>query len=283
MEYETIKFELQENGIGFLTFTRAEKANAMSFQMVEELHSIFDALMINLDCRVLIIKAEGKVFNAGQDLNDGTILKQKKKPERFKKYYFLDIPEVLKSFMYYQWRIADLIVKMRKISQPIIAMVQGAAMGAGFSFTLATDIRIASKEAKFNAAYINLGLTGSDMGSSYFLPRLIGMSRAAELLYTGRFVDAEEAEKIGLVYKLIKGDESKLLEAATEIAEELLTKSPLGLRMTKQAINLTLDSPSLETMIQFENRGQVLSGSSEDMWVAFYAYMEKRKAKFPLR
>ena len=281
MEYETIKFELQENGIGFLTFTRAEKANAMSFQMVEELHSIFDALMINLDCRVLIMKAEGKVFNAGQDLNDGSILKQKKKPERLKKYYFLDIPEVLKSFMYYQWRIADIIVKMRKISQPIIAMVQGAAMGAGFSITLATDIRIASKEAKFNAAYINLGLTGSDMGSSYFLPRLIGMSRAAELLYTGRFVDAEEALKIGYILKIVEKD--KLLESALEIAEELLSKSPLGLRMTKQAINLTLDSPSLETMIQFENRGQVLSGSSEDIWEAFYAYMEKRKAKFPLR
>ena len=283
MEYETIKFELQENGIGFLTFTRAEKANAMSFQMVEELHSILDALMVNLDCRVLIMKAEGKVFNAGQDLNDGSILKQKKKPARLKKYYFLDIPEVLKSFMYYQWRIADLIVKMRKISQPIIVMVQGAAMGAGFSITLATDIRIASKEAKFNAAYINLGLTGSDMGSSYFLPRLIGMSRAAELLYTGRFVDAEEAERIGLVLKVVKGDKNDLLTAAIEIAEELLTKSPLGLRMTKQAINLTLDSPSLETMIQFENRGQVLSGSSEDIWEAFYAYMEKRKPKFALR
>lgn len=281
MEYETLKFELQENGIGFLTFTRADKANAMSFQMVEELHSIFDELMINLDCRVLIMKAEGKVFNAGQDLNDGSILKQKKKPEHLKKHYFLDVPEVLKSFMYYQWRIAELIVKMRKISQPIIAMVQGAAMGGGFSITLATDIRIASKEAKFNAAYINLGLTGSDMGSSYFLPRLIGMSRAAELLYTGRFFDAEEALKIGYILKIVEKD--RLLESALEIAEELLSKSPLGLRMTKQAINLTLDSPSLETMIQFENRGQVLSGSSEDIWEAFYAYMEKRKAKFPLR
>ena len=136
-------------------------------------------------------------------------------------------------------------------------------------------------EAKFNAAYINLGLTGSDMGSSYFLPRLIGVSRAAELLYSGRFFNAEEALKIGYILKIVEKD--KLLESALEIAEELLSKSPLGLRMTKQAINLTLDSPSLETMIQFENRGQVLSGSSEDIWEAFYAYMEKRKPKFPLR
>ena len=281
MEYETLKFELQENGIGFLTFTRAEKANAMSFQMVEDLHSIFDALMINLDCRVLIIKAEGKVFNAGQDLTEGTVLTQNKIPRRFKKYYFLDTPEVLKAFMYYQWRISDLIVKMRKISQPIIAMVQGAAMGAGFSLSSACDIRIASKEAKFNAGYINIGLTGADMGSSYFLPRLIGMSRAAELLYTGRFFEADEALKIGYILKIVEKD--KLLESALEIAEELLSKSPLGLRMTKQAVNLTLDSPSLETMIQLENRGQVLSGSSKDFLEAAFAYMEKRKPKFPLR
>ena len=281
MEYETIKFELQENGIGFLTFTRAEKANAMSFQMVEDLHSILDELMINLDCRVLIMKGEGKVFNAGQDLNDATILTSKKKPDHLKKYHFLDVPEVLKSVMYYQWRIADFIVKMRKISQPIIAIIQGPAIGAGFSITMATDIRIASKNAKFNAGYINIGLTGSDMASSYFLPRLIGMSRAAELLYTGRFFNAEEALKIGYILKIV--EEDKLLESALEIAEELLSKSPLGLRMTKEAINLTLDSPSLETIIQLENRGQVLSSSSNDVLEALYAYREKRKPKFPLR
>jgi len=281
MEYETIKFELQNNGIGFLTFKRPEKSNAISFQMVEELHSLFDRLMINLDCRVLIMKSEGKTFNAGQDLNDATVLKSKRKPGHLKKYYFLNTPDVLKSFMYYQWRIAEIIVKMRKISQPIIAMIQGPAMGAGFSLTLATDIRIASKGAKFNAAYINIGLTGSDMASSYFLPRLIGMSRATELLYTGRFFNSEEALKIGFITKIV--DEDMLLESAIEVAEELLLKSPLGLRMTKQAINISLDSPSLETIIQLENRGQVLSGSSKDVIEAFNAYLEKRKPKFPLR
>jgi len=281
MEFETIKFELEENGIGILTFNRPEKANAMSFQMVEDLHSLLDKLMINLDCRVLIINSEGTVFNAGQDLSDATVLKTKKKPDHLKKYYYLDIPEVIKSFMYYQWRIADLIVKMRKISQPIIALVQGAAMGAGFSIAMAADIRIAGKNAKFNAGYINIGLTGSDMGSSYFLPRLIGMSRASELLYTGRFLGAEEAFKIGFVLKIV--EEEKLFESAMELAREMLAKSPLGLRMTKQAINLSLDSPSLETIIQLENRGQVLGGSSKDVWKAFNAYMEKRDPKFPLR
>ena len=281
MEFETIKFDLEENGIGFLTFNRPEKANAISFQMVEDLHSLFDSLMTNLDCRVLIMKANGKVFNAGQDLSDATALKSKKKPEHLKKYNFLDIPEVVKSFMYYQWRIADIIVKMRKISQPIIAVIQGPAMGAGFSIVMAADIRIARKDAKFNAGYINIGLTGADMGSSYFLPRLIGLSRASELLYTGRFLGAEEAFKIGFVSKIV--DDEKLLDSGIELAKEMLSKSPLGLRMTKQALNLSLDSPSLETIIQLENRGQVLSGSSKDVWEAFSAYMEKRVPKFPLR
>jgi enoyl-CoA hydratase/carnithine racemase len=281
MDFETIKFELEENGIGFLTFNRPEKANAISFQMVEDLHSLLDSLMTNLDCRVLIMRAKGKVFNAGQDLSDGTVLKSKKKPEHLKKFYYLDIPEVVKSFMYYQWRIADIIVKMRKISQPIIAVVQGAAMGAGFSIVMAADIRIAGKNAKFNAGYINIGLTGADMGSSYFLPRLIGLSRASELLYTGRFLEADEAAKNGFVLKLV--EENKLLDSAIGLAKEMLKKSPLGLRMTKQALNLALDSPSLETMIQLENRGQVLSGSSKDVFEAFYAYMEKRDPKFSLR
>lgn len=280
MEYKTIKFELQKNGIGFLTFNRAEKANAISFQMVEELHSLFDMLMINLDCRVLIMKAEGKIFNAGQDLKDATVLKSKKKPENLKNYYFLEVPEIIKGIMYYQWRIAEIIVKMRKISQPIIAIIQGPAIGAGFSITMATDIRIASKEAKFNAGYINIGLTGSDMGSSYFLPRLVGMSRATELLYTGRFFNADEALDIGFILKIVEKD--KLLESAMELAEVLLSKSPLGLRLTKQAINLSLDSPSLETIIQLENRGQVLCSNSKDVMEAFNAYMEKRKPKFPL-
>jgi len=280
MDFKTIKFELEKNGIGFLTFNRPEKANAISFQMVEDLHSLFDSLMTNLDCRVLIMKAEGNVFNAGQDLSEATVLKSKRKPDHLKKYYYLDIPEVVKSFWYYQSRIADIIVKMRNISQPIIAVIQGAAMGAGFSLAMAADIRLTGKDAKFNAGYINIGLTGSDMGSSYFLPRLIGLSRASELLFTGRFLDAKEANEIGFVSKIV--DEEKLLDVAMKLANEMLSKSPLGLRMTKQALNLSLNSPSLETMIQLENRGQVLAGSSKDVFEAFNAYMEKRNPKFPL-
>jgi enoyl-CoA hydratase/carnithine racemase len=281
MDFETIKFELTESGIGILSFNRPGKANAISFQMVEELHALLDRLETDLNCRVVLIRAEGNIFNAGQDLVDGAILKAKRKPEHLKKFFFIDVPDVVKSCMYYQWRIADLIVKMRKISQPIIAMINGAAIGAGFSLTMATDIRIATKKAKFNAAYIKFGLTGSDMASSYFLPRQIGMSKAAELLYTGRFFDAEEAIKNGFVLKVV--EEDKLLETAIELAENMLHKSPLGLRMTKQAINLSMDSPSLETIIQIENRGQILCSMSNDVMEGLKAFYEKRDPEFPLR
>jgi enoyl-CoA hydratase/carnithine racemase len=127
-----------------------------------------------------------------------------------------------------------------------------------------------------------LGLSGSDVGTSYFLPRLIGLSKAIEILYTGRFIDAEEAEKIGLVNNLIKGDDTILLTTAFKMAEELLSKSPLGLRMTKKAIDLTQDSPSLETLIQLENRAQTLCGSSIDVIEGVSSFFEKRKPKYPL-
>ncbi len=282
MNFETIEFELLENGIGILTLNRPERLNAMSFQMFEDLHAILDHLIINLYCRVIILKGEGRAFCAGLDLKEINILNIKKKPEEYEKFYYLDIPEILKNGVYFQWRLSQVIVKMRKISQPIIAIIHGPASGGGFALALASDIRIAGENARFNNAFIKLGLSGSDVGTSYFLPRLIGMSRAAEILYTGRFIDAKEADKIGLILKFVKGDKSKLMETAIEIAENLLLKSPLGLRMTKEAINLSQDSPSLETIIQLENRAQMICSTSSDVLEGVAAFFEKRKPKFSL-
>ncbi|MFX1449081.1 MAG: enoyl-CoA hydratase/isomerase family protein, partial [Promethearchaeota archaeon] len=259
------------------------KLNAISFQMIKDLHTLFDSLMVNLDCRVVILKAEGKEFCAGLDLKESMILQSKKKPPELKeKYYFLKAPDkdIIKAKIYAQWHTSNIIVKMRKINQPIIALVQGAASGAGFAFSLAADVRIASNKARFNNAFINVGFSGSDLGSSYHLPRLIGMARAAEILYTGRFVDAYEAERIGLVLSVV--DEEKLLDVGIELAENMLYKSPLGLRMTKQAINLSLDSPSLETILQVENRAQMLCSASDDIMEGVQSFFEKRNPKYPL-
>ena len=281
MEYKTIKFELRENGIGILTLNRPEKLNAISFQMEEELHQILDKLMINLECRVLIFRGAGRAFSAGTDLQEGLILNSKKNPEGYEKFYFLNISEPLKRKMYHQWRITQIIMKMRKISQPIIAAVHGSVAGGGFGFAMAADIRIASEDVNFINASINIGLTGADMGSTYFLPRLINLSRASEIIYSGKGVSAIEAEKIGFILKVT--DKKNLFDEALKIAEELLTKSPLGLRMTKEALNLSLDSPSLNNILQFENNSIVITFSSKDINEAANAFFGKKMPKYGLK
>ena len=281
MEYKTINFEIREDGIGILSLNRPERLNAISFQMEEELHQVLDELLVNLGCRVLILRGEGRAFSAGTDLQEGLIMNSKKNPEGYDKFYFLDVPEPLKKSYYHQNYITKLVMKMRKIPQPIIAALHGSVVGGGLGFVLASDIRIASEDVRFINASINIGLTGADMGSSYFLPRLINLSRAAEIIYSGRAVSGQEAEKIGFILKIVEKED--LMTEAFKLAEELLSKSPLGLRMTKEALNLSLDSPSLNNILQFENSSIVISFASKDLKEASSAFFGKRKPKYPLK
>ncbi|TFG11315.1 MAG: enoyl-CoA hydratase/isomerase family protein [Promethearchaeota archaeon] len=281
MEFETLKWELREDGIGIVTLHRPDNLNAISYQMVEDFHRLADYLMVNLDCRVLILRSDGKVFSAGTDLKDGNQIALRKTYEPYKKFFYLNVNEVIKKKVYFQHRISQFYIKMRKLPQPIICLIQGPAVGAALSLTLASDIRIAGPRATFVNAVINLGLVGVDVGSSYFLPRLIGMSRAAELTYTGRICKAAEALKFGLILKIV--EEDKLLEAGIEMAKEFLNKSPLGLRMTKDAINLSMDVPSLETLVHLENISQDVCGTSRDLLEGSTAFLQKRSPKYPLR
>ncbi|MBD3195059.1 MAG: enoyl-CoA hydratase/isomerase family protein [Candidatus Lokiarchaeota archaeon] len=281
-DFKTIKFELREDGIGIISLNRPEKLNAISFQMEEELHEILDYLDTNLNCRVLILRGEGKAFSAGTDLQEGLILNARKVKEGYEKYFHLNnISEPIKRKIYHQWRITDIITKFRKIHQPIIALVHGAAAGGGLGMILASDIRIATENARFINASINIGLTGADMGCSYFLPRLIGMARASEILYTGREVNGKEACEIGLVNQLTSKDE--LLDEGIKFAFKMINKSPLGLRLTKKAINLSLDTPSLDTILQFENSSIVLTFSSDDVKEASKAFFSKKEPNYPLK
>ncbi|MHA1489715.1 MAG: enoyl-CoA hydratase/isomerase family protein [Promethearchaeota archaeon] len=281
MDFGILKWELREDGIGILTLNRPERLNAMSIQLVEDLNDLFDHLMINLDCRVVIMRGEGKAFCAGLDLKESSVLQKRKVPEEYQKFQHINIPEGIKRTYYYQARMSQIILKMRRISQPIIAIINGSAVGGGFTLTMAADIRIASENAKFSVGAINIGMSGGDLGGSYFLPRLIGMSRAAEILYTGKFIDASEAERNGYVLKVVKKEE--LLNSAIELAKEMLHKSPLGLRLTKEAINLSLNSPSLTNAINLDNRAQTICSVSKDMVEAAQAFYEKRNPKYALR
>lgn len=281
MNLETMNFELRDDGIGILTLNRPEKLNAISFQLVEDFHKILDHLTVNLDCRVLILKGAGRAFCTGLDMNELEYLISSKLPEHPDRYYYLQSPEFLKRRLYYQHSMSQIVLKMRKTSQPIIALIQGPAVGGGFTFAMASDIRFASSNAKFGIGAINVGMSGGDLAGSYFLPRQVGLALAAELMLTGRFMEAEEAEKFGFVFKIV--EEGKLMDAALEMANTMIHKSPLGVRFTKEAINISMDAPSLELVVNLDNRAQIICGSSKDLKESIKAFTEKRKPEFPLR
>lgn len=268
MEYKTIKFERQDS-IGVLTFNRPDKLNALSLEFAKELIKLFSGLQDDLETRVVVLRSEGRAFCAGIDLNDmakhmesqgGGTLGKMQYGHKFGRTY------------------QDIVLSMRQAPQPIIAAIRGPAVGAGFSICMACDVRIASESARFNAAFIRIGLSGGDMGSSYFLPRLVGLSRAAELLYTGRFIDAATAERIGFVSRVVPDDQ--IDTAAMELAKEMVQNSPFGLRMTKELLNFNIDSQSLESAVQLENRTQSLCGFTEDAKEAQRAFFEKRAPQF---
>ena len=160
----------------------------------------------------------------------------------------------------FQGWLADVYIKMRRCPQPIISLVHGPACGGGFAFVLASDIRIAGTSARMNAAFIRLGLSSCDMGVSYFLPRLVGTSLAAELMLTGRFLKAERALSSGLVSEVVADDQ--LETAAQSYIDDMLLASPMGLRMTKEGLNLAVDAGGLEAAMAIENRNQLMTSAA---------------------
>jgi enoyl-CoA hydratase/carnithine racemase len=239
MEYTAITFT-HDGPIGVLTLNRPAKLNALNQPMIEELDDLLGMLAVNRDIRVVILTGAGeKGFCSGLDMSETAA------------QLFDVTPDVI---YFYQTRTSLLFYKMRRIPQPIIAAVHGAAAGAGFSFAMAADVRVVTPQARFNAAYINIGLGGADLCSSFFLPKLIGTGRAYEFLLTGEFMSAQEAKELGFVSRIVEKD--KLMETAREIADKMVGKNPVGLWMTKEAINMNLDGASLEQALHLENRNQ---------------------------
>jgi enoyl-CoA hydratase len=167
---------------------------------------------------------------------------------------------------------------MRRAPQPIIAAVHGPASGGGFAMALAADVRLAGESARMNAAFIRLGLSACDVGVSYFLPRIVGATVAAELLLTGDFIDAARAERVGLVSQVVP--DADLEAAARALAERMLRNSPVGLKLTKEVLKLSLDAGSLEQVIALEDRNQVIAAASRDFREGIQAFLEKRPAVF---
>jgi enoyl-CoA hydratase/carnithine racemase len=246
MEYTTLNFEL-DGGIGLLILNRPERLNAINAVMLEELNLFWGEIASQNDCRVIVITGAGyRGFCSGLDLKDAADIMAGFEAEG------LSADTIQRA----QRRFSNIVEAMRACPQPIIAAVNGAAMGAGLSLAMAADVRLASPAAKFCASYINIGTGGADMGSSYFLWRMVGWGMAAEMLLTGRVIEVEEAHRIGLANHVYSQEE--LLERATEMAQRMAEKSSLALCMTKEAISIGLNSGSLRDTLRLEDRNQVL-------------------------
>jgi len=244
MEFRTIEFKEPEPGVGLITLNRPDRLNALSLDMVEELAVLFGQLRSQEGVRVLIVTGQGRGFCSGADLKD----------ERFRQGAASLFSSAAVHLVAVQKKYSNLITEMRRLPQPIIAAVNGPAAGGGMCIALASDVVIAGPRATFIASFINVGLSGGELGSTYLLPRMVGSARAAEILFTGRTVDATEAEKIGLVSRVV--EEGSLMAVALGTARIMLSKSPIGLRLTKEALNQNLTAPSLEAAIELENRNQ---------------------------
>ena len=268
-EFKTLTLE-QRGAIGILSMNRPHKLNALSMDLINDLHSFFSRMCSDFDTRVVILRGSGRAFCSGADLEQMTQAPAHEAVVTMGpiQFHYHRVQQVL----------GEIILKMRNCPQPIIGAIRGHAVGGGFSLALACDVRVAAPSARMNAGYVRIGLSGCDMGSSYFLPRLIGFSRGAEYLYTGRVIDAAMAERLGLVSRIVPDEE--LEDAALEIAGEMLQNSPFGLRMTKEAYNLNVDAPSLESAINIENRNQALLSWTQDHREGGTAMFEKRKAVF---
>ena len=260
--YQTITVE-KRGAVDWLTLNRPDSLNAINVQMVHDLGDYFDKLYNDRSVRIVVMRGAGRNFCAGLDIKES----QTGNAE----------PPFGGGFGF-QGFLADVYIKMRRCPQPIVCLIQGAAAGGGFAFALAADIRVAGESARMNAAFIRLGLTACDMGVSYFLPRLVGVSVASELLLTGRFIHAPRALATGLVSDVVPDDQ---LEAAAQVyVDEMLGTSPIGLRLTKEGLGLAVDATSLQAAMAIENRNQILASRSNDFAEGRRAFLEKRKPVF---
>jgi enoyl-CoA hydratase/carnithine racemase len=249
-----------EGGIGTLTLNRPDKMNAFTQEMFRE----FIAGLLELDAddevRVVIITGAGKAFTVGLDVGEAS-----KGPSDFDKQV---VP--------LQGTLAWTAQIMRNLKKPIICAINGAAVGAGFSIALASDIRIMAEEAKIGGPFLRVGLV-PEMGSTYNLPRLVGMGKACELVFTGRIIDAKEALAIGLVNTVVPAAE---LESITKkLASEILQASPIALQLARKAMYQGMDC-DLPTQVQFEQLAQSACFKSEDYMEGMKAFLEKRKPQF---
>jgi 2-(1,2-epoxy-1,2-dihydrophenyl)acetyl-CoA isomerase len=252
MPYEAIKYR-KENGAGYITLNRPKVLNAWSDQLLDELIQLLDEIAQYPEVKVVVLTGEGRAFSVGADHKEAAVFKY--------------APPGVEDWMADRSRIP---IKLRSLPKPVIASINGIATGGAVNLALACDIIIASEEARFSQIFVNIGVH-PDTGGTYFLPRLVGVARAMELFLTGRFIDAKEAERIGMINKVVPAEKLE--------AESLARGPTLSYKMIKQSVyqGLTTD---LETALRREGDCQAVCLTSEDCKEGLKAFLEKRKPEF---
>jgi enoyl-CoA hydratase len=246
---ETLSVQRPSDGVVVLHLNRPERLNAINEAMVGELTGTLDDLSSDTSVHAVIVTGAGRGFCSGIDMRD----------------FGAGVPEASAPAidrLRFQETMARLPQAIRDIPQPVIAAVNGPCVGAGLAICLAADIRICSTAATFGNAAILLGLSGAEMGMSYFLPRVVGTSVAADWMLTGRKVTADEADRRGLVSEITEPEE--LADRALDIATQIAGLTPLGVQLTKRALQVNIDAAGLGPALELENRNQVLSHATEE-------------------
>src|SRR5256886_5281155 len=252
----------QGDGIATITLNRPERLNAITFEVYHELTDFFAKLRDQRDVRVVAVTGAGRAFCSGGDVRDIIGELQGRDAEGLLEFTRLT---------------CELIHNMRALPKPIIASLNGTVAGAGACIALASDIRIAAEEAKIAFIFVKVGLAGTDLGATYLLPRVVRLAKATELLMTGDFVEAKEAERIGLYNRVLPRDQ--LERTSQEFAGNLASGPALGIAKTKEMLNRELHM-SFESALEAEAMAQALCMQTPDFNEAHAAFIEKRPAKF---
>jgi len=249
MMASTLELDRPSDGVVVVRLNRPERLNAINEVMQSELSNLLGDLAADQSVRAVVLTGAGRGFCAGIDMRD----------------FGPNVPEATAPAldrMRFQEKMAALAEAVRQLPQPVIAAVNGPCVGAGLALCLAADIRICSAEASFGNAAILLGLSGAEMGMSYHLPRIVGTSVAADWMLTGRTVSAGEADRRGLVSEVVEPD--RLAERAAELASLIAGLAPLGVQLTKRALQVNTDAASLSSALELENRNQVISHATDE-------------------
>lgn len=264
MNYQTIILEKAE-GVATLTLDRPEVGNALNSQMGDELLDAFEAVGSDDECRVLVITGAGNVFSSGIDIGETSVKLKNVKSEEKSMEILFD-----KKFL------DESPVALRRLKQPTIACVNGAAIGFGCTLSLACDIRIASEKAQFSMAFVRVGFI-PEFGSTYSLPRVVGIAKACELAFTGKTLSAREATEIGLVNQTVPAD--RLKKVTYELAQSIAAGSPAAIQFAKIGLYQALNA-DIRTQVQFENLALNACVRSKDVEEGLNAFLERRKPIF---